>query len=114
RVQLRQGPGRAEPPPAVGLQASRRSRLEVRMSVRADAWPRPPETWPLPSRGPVGMACLILAEAAIFTIFVVAYLFYLGKSATGPQPKDVLEFPLLMSIALFASSATITLAVRAL
>ena len=84
------------------------------MSVRADAFPRPPETWELPSRGPVGMACLIIAEAAIFTIFVVAYLFYLGKSATGPQPKDVLEFPLLMSIALFASSATITFAVNAL
>ncbi len=60
------------------------------------------------------MACLIVAEAAIFTIFVVAYLFYLGKSATGPQPKDVLEFPLFMSICLFASSATITVAVDAL
>lgn len=60
------------------------------------------------------MACLIIAEAAIFVIFVVAYLFYLGKSETGPQPKDVLDFPLLMSICLFASSATITLAVHAL
>lgn len=84
------------------------------MSVRADALPQPPERWELPARGPVGMACLIIAEAAIFTIFVVAYLFYLGKSATGPQPKDVLEFPLLMSIALFSSSATITFAVNAL
>jgi len=64
--------------------------------------------------GPVGMACLIIAEAAIFVIFVVAYLFYLGKSATGPQPKDVLDFPLFMSICLFASSATITFAVGAL
>jgi len=36
--------------------------------------------WKLPYRGTVGMACLIIAESAIFTIFVVAYLFYLGKS----------------------------------
>ena len=52
--------------------------------------------WELPARGPVGMACLIIAEAAIFTIFVVAYLFYLGKSATGPQPRDVLELPIFI------------------
>ena len=84
------------------------------MSVRTDALPLPPERWELPSRGPVGMACLIIAESAMFTIFVVAYLFYLGKSATGPQPKDVLEIPVVMSLCLFASSATITVAVRAL
>ena len=60
------------------------------------------------------MACLIAAESAIFLIFVVAYLFYLGKSATGPQPKDVLDFPLVMTLCLFASSATISAAVRAL
>jgi len=33
--------------------------------------------WKLPYRGKVGMAGLIVAESAIFTIFVVAYLFYL-------------------------------------
>jgi cytochrome c oxidase subunit III len=38
--------------------------------------------WDLPARGRVGMCCLIAAEAAIFTIFVVAYLFYMGKSLT--------------------------------
>ena len=36
--------------------------------------------WDLPYRGKVAMACLIIAESAIFTIFVVAYLFYIGKS----------------------------------
>jgi cytochrome c oxidase subunit 3/cytochrome o ubiquinol oxidase subunit 3 len=60
------------------------------------------------------MACLIAAEAAIFVIFVVAYLYYIGKSATGPQPKDVLDFPLFMTIVLLSSSATIAFAVRAL
>src|SRR3981081_4382296 len=35
--------------------------------------------WDHPSRGRVGMFGLIAAEAAIFTIFVVAYLFYIGK-----------------------------------
>ena len=33
-----------------------------------------------PSRGRVGMFCLIATEAALFSIFVVAYLFYIGKS----------------------------------
>jgi cytochrome c oxidase subunit III len=69
---------------------------------------------PMPSKGTVGMICLIIAESAIFIIFVVAYLFYLGKSLSGPAPKDVLELPILNSICLLASSVTITFALRAL
>ena len=46
----------------------------------------PPAAGPSLSRGPVGMAGLIIAESAIFTIFIVAYLFYLGKSLSGPTP----------------------------
>lgn len=72
------------------------------------------EAWGLPSKGRVGMACLILAESAIFIIFVVAYVFYLGRDLSGPKPGQVLELPILNSICLLASSATITLAVRAL
>lgn len=60
------------------------------------------------------MWCLIGAEAAIFTIFVVAYLFYIGKSVSGPQPKDVLHAPIFYSICLLASSLTIHVAVRKL
>jgi len=60
------------------------------------------------------MYCLIVAEAAIFTIFVVAYLFYLGKSVSGPVPKDVLHFPLAMTICLLSSSVSIHLAVGSL
>jgi cytochrome c oxidase subunit III len=70
--------------------------------------------WQLPSRGRVGMYCLIGAESAIFTIFVVAYLFYIGKNLTGPQPKDVLHAPIFYSICLLSSSLTIHLAVRKL
>ena len=44
--------------------------------------------WDRPGRGRVGMFSLIGAESAIFTIFIVAYLFYVGKSLTGPTPKD--------------------------
>jgi cytochrome c oxidase subunit III len=66
------------------------------------------------SKGRVGMVCLIVAESAIFTIFVVAYLFYLGKSLTGPFPRQVLQLPITNTILLLSSSATITLAVRAL
>jgi len=53
------------------------------------------------------MACLIIAESAIFTIFVVAYLFYLGKSLSGPTPREVLEVPIFFTICLLSSSLTI-------
>ena len=72
------------------------------------------QEWVLPSRGRVGMFSLIAAESAIFTIFVIAYLFYLGKSISGPTPKDVLELPVFTTICLLSSSLTIHLAVRAL
>jgi cytochrome c oxidase subunit 3 len=71
-----------------------------------------PEQWRLPSRGRVGMWCLIAAESAIFTIFVVAYLFYMGKSTTGPKASDVLHAPIFYSVCLLSSSVTIHLAVR--
>ena len=70
--------------------------------------------WVLPSRGRVGMFSLIAAESAIFTIFVVAYIFYLGKSVSGPTPADVLELPIFSTICLLSSSLTIHLAVRSL
>src|SRR5579862_4083114 len=70
--------------------------------------------WQLPSRGRVGMYCLIAAESAIFTIFVVAYVFYIGKSLTGPKPGDVLHAPIFYTICLLSSSLTIHLAVRRL
>ena len=66
--------------------------------------------WKLPYRGNVGMACLIFAESAIFMIFVVAYLFYVGKSPTGPTPREVLETPIFYTICLLSSSLTIHLA----
>ena len=70
--------------------------------------------WVLPSRGRVGMISLIAAESAIFTIFVVAYIFYIGKSLTGPMPKDVLSIPIFNTVCLLSSSLTIHLAVKAL
>ena len=60
------------------------------------------------------MLSLIAAEAAIFTIFLVAYIFYIGKSLSGPTPKEVLELPIFSTVCLLASSLTIHLAVRAL
>jgi cytochrome c oxidase subunit III len=70
--------------------------------------------WQLPTRGRVGMLALIAAEASIFVIFVVAYLFYVGKSLTGPTPKDVLRVPIFYTICLLSSSLTIHLAIRAI
>lgn len=70
--------------------------------------------WKIPYRGRVGMACLIIAESAIFTIFVVAYLYYLGKSLSGPTPREVLETPIFYTVCLLSSSLTIHLAGRLL
>ncbi|QHN03641.1 heme-copper oxidase subunit III [Granulicella sp. WH15] len=70
--------------------------------------------WRLPYRGTIGMGCLILAESAVFIIFVVAYVYYLGKSLNGPTPSQVLELPILGTICLLSSSVTAHLAVSAL
>jgi cytochrome c oxidase subunit 3 len=74
----------------------------------------PEAEWVLPNRGIVGMWCLISAEAAIFLIFVVAYLFYIGKSLSGPTPAQVLELPTFGTICLLSSSFTVHAAVSAL
>jgi len=74
----------------------------------------PSEAWHLPSRGIVGMTCLIIAEAAIFIIFVVAYVYYIGKSLTGPTPHDVLKLPIFITVCLLSSSLTVHFAVSAL
>ena len=65
-------------------------------------------------RGRAGIIGLIVAEASLFAVFVVAYLFYLGKSLNGPYPKDVLELPLVNTLCLLSSSVTVAFAVRAL
>src|SRR5271156_4023092 len=70
--------------------------------------------WVLPHRGVVGMACLIIAESAIFLIFVVAYIYYIGKSLSGPMPAQVLELPILGTVCLLSSSITVHSAVSAL
>ena len=82
------------------------------MSAYSVTLPEDTNRWQLPSRGRVGMWCLIAAESAIFTIFVVAYLFYIGKSTTGPQPGDVLHAPIFYTVCLLSSSITIHLAAR--
>jgi cytochrome c oxidase subunit III len=84
------------------------------MSAMANPFPQAPATWRLPDRGKVAMAGLIVAESAIFTIFVVAYLFYVGKSLTGPTPREVLETPIFYTICLLSSSLTIHFAAKSL
>jgi cytochrome c oxidase subunit 3 len=84
------------------------------MSAATTSFPNAATAWRLPSRGKVAMAGLIIAESAIFTIFVVAYLFYLGKSVTGPTPREVLETPIFYTICLLSSSLTIHLAAKSL
>lgn len=84
------------------------------MSAITNPFPETPAAWKLPYRGKVAMAFLIAAESAIFTIFVVAYLFYMGKSLAGPTPREVLETPILFTLCLLSSSLTIHLASKLL
>ena len=70
------------------------------------------EPWHLPSRGRVAMLALITGESAIFTIFVVAYVFYIGKTLTPPYPQQVLDIPFFNTVCLLSSSVTIWLAER--
>src|SRR4030095_2372196 len=72
-----------------------------------------PADWSLPSPRKVAIVCLILTEATLFSIFVAGYLFYIGKSLTGPTPREVLALPVLSTIFLLSSSVTIVFAERA-
>src|ERR1044071_9696952 len=84
------------------------------MSAAAISMHDIPKAWTLPYRGKVAMASLIIAESAIFTSFVVAYLFYLDKSLTGPTPREVLETPIFFTICLLSSSLTVHFAAKSL
>ncbi len=70
--------------------------------------------WKLPSPRKVALVSLLVAETALFAIFVVAYLYYIGRSLNPPYPADVLKLPILASICLLSSSVTIVLAERSL
>src|SRR5436309_1061520 len=89
--------------------------MEDLLVATADIFTLRAETadWSLPSRRKIGVISLIVTETALFTIFAVAYLFYIGKSLTGPYPAQVLEPPILATICLLSSSVTIMLAERA-
>ena len=63
-------------------------------------------------KGRIGMFGLIGAETAIFTIFIVAYLFYLGKSTSGPQPSEILSPPIFYTVCLLSSSISLEIALR--
>ncbi len=71
------------------------------------------EEWRLPSRGKVAMISLIIGECGIFAIFVAAYVYYIGRSLSGPTPR-ILEVPILNTVCLLSSSLTIWLAERAI
>ena len=84
------------------------------MNAMPTTLPPPQLEWKLPPRGQVGMYAMIAAESAIFTIFVVAYLFYIGKSLSGPTPSEVLSPPIFYTICLLSSSLTIHFAAKTL
>ena len=84
------------------------------MNATSTALPAQQLEWELPERGRVAMFALIVAEAAIFTIFVVAYLFYIGKSLSGPMPAEALSPPFLYTVCLLSSSLTIHFAAKSI
>jgi cytochrome c oxidase subunit 3/cytochrome o ubiquinol oxidase subunit 3 len=84
------------------------------MSTVAMAHAEAEHPWVQPSKGRVAMFCVIIAESAIFTIFVVAYIYNIGKSLYGPTPSQVLEVPFFNTVCLLSSSLTIWLAERAI
>ena len=65
------------------------------------------------ARGRAGVIGFLVAETSLFAVFVVAYLFYIGKSLTGPLPTEVLEVPIVGTVCLLSSSLTVALASRA-
>lgn len=72
-----------------------------------EAAANPVTDWVLPSPRKVGMILVILTESALFTIFVVAYVYYIGKSLNPPYPHEVLQLPILGTVMLLSSSGTI-------
>lgn len=71
------------------------------------------ESWQLPSKGKTGMLSLIVGETGIFTIFVAAYIYYIGHSVSGPTPR-ILEMPIFNTVCLLSSSLTIWFAEKAI
>jgi cytochrome c oxidase subunit 3/cytochrome o ubiquinol oxidase subunit 3 len=84
------------------------------MSAHTEILTQSTDEWRLPDKGKAGMLCLIVAESAIFTIFVIAYIFYIGKSLSGPTPAQVLELPIVGTVCLLSSSLTVHFAVSTL
>ena len=82
--------------------------------MTAISMPQPTTPWTLPRRGPVGILLFIWPRARLFAVFVAAYLYYIGRSLTGPTPHEVLRFPVFMTVCLLSSSLTVHLAGRAL
>lgn len=67
-------------------------------------------------RGRVGMICFLCSEAAFFSTLVLAYITFIGKSKSGPTPATALELtiPIIGTVCLLSSSATIGMAVKKL
>ncbi len=64
-----------------------------------------------------GMIVFLASEAAFFGTLIMTYVYFLGQTTSGePNPRQVFRFPLVLaaSACLFASSATVHLAERAL
>src|SRR5207249_10675984 len=115
RETARGRPGRSNGPrplrrPRTALRPCLRSRAGGRCGTCSIPTTRTDSMNSTGSRGRAGVIGFIVAETSLFAVFVVAYLFYIGKSPTGPFPTDVLELPILGTICLLSISVTVALA----
>jgi cytochrome c oxidase subunit III len=64
----------------------------------------------------VGMLTFLLSEVAFFSTLIVTYVWFLGKSTTGPTPAEALSLNLVIgtTLCLVASSVTIHFAEHSL
>ena len=69
---------------------------------------------PEPLARRVGMIGLIVTESSFFATAIVVYIYYIGRSLTGPQPAQVLEMPWVNTACLLSSSISIVYALRSL
>jgi cytochrome c oxidase subunit 3/cytochrome o ubiquinol oxidase subunit 3 len=77
----------------------------------------PPPVHPITvSAAHVGMLTFLLSEVAFFSTLIVTYIIFIGRSAAGPFPREVLSLPLVFgtTACLLLSSGTVHLAERAL
>src|SRR5882757_1865216 len=117
-LQLRRNPHHPQPPPLVGHQTSRRSRLEIRITMEttiANAVEAPAAL--RFNHAKVGMLAFLLSEVAFFSTLITTYIVFLQQTKDStPSPAVVFHLPMVLvgTACLLSSSITIHFAEAAM